>query len=341
MDVSNRPYLVYRVEARERPRSGDFDVSSGGGLPLRLLPERRPRSARRAPLREEPPPRGGGGRSRAWRAALRVAVERDPRVEGLPTVKGASSAPRCRPPPDRRRRLRRRQPAQRREGAGALAALQPEVTGDPAAVIRRADGVVLPGVGAFADAVADLRAKGLDRGGARVDRRRARPYLGPVPRPPGALRRERGARRHARARLLPGRVEPLRRARRRGRPLRVPHIGWNTGPLRGRATHPMLEGFPRRTATTSCTPTGRCPTNDPGDSWLAGPTMAATSPRRWRPRASSPCSSTPRRVSPRARRLLDAYAAWVRVMSHARSRAGARRRRSPWGSLHAPAPRPW
>ena len=39
--------------------------------------------------------------------------------------------------------------------------LNPEVTADPVSV-RRADGVVLPGVGAFADAVASLSGAGLD-----------------------------------------------------------------------------------------------------------------------------------------------------------------------------------
>ena len=43
----------------------------------------------------------------------------------------------------------------------ARSGFAPDVSSDPAAV-RAADVVVLPGVGAFADAMASLRAKGLD-----------------------------------------------------------------------------------------------------------------------------------------------------------------------------------
>ena len=40
--------------------------------------------------------------------------------------------------------------------------LRPEVCGEPSP-LREADGIVLPGVGAFADAAASLRARGLDQ----------------------------------------------------------------------------------------------------------------------------------------------------------------------------------
>ena len=58
----------------------------------------------------------------------------------------------------------------------ARSGIEPQVTGDPTAV-RRADGVVLPGVGAFADAVQSLRAKGLDDA-LRDSIEGGRPYLG-------------------------------------------------------------------------------------------------------------------------------------------------------------------
>ena len=54
--------------------------------------------------------------------------------------------------------------------------LEPRVMGDPAAV-RGADGVVLPGVGAFADAITNLREKGLDDA-VRESIEAGRPYLG-------------------------------------------------------------------------------------------------------------------------------------------------------------------
>src|SRR3972149_1138737 len=54
--------------------------------------------------------------------------------------------------------------------------LAPEVTADRGA-LERADGVVLPGVGTFADAAGSLRAKGLDRALLSAIEV-GRPYLG-------------------------------------------------------------------------------------------------------------------------------------------------------------------
>src|SRR5262245_15210213 len=58
----------------------------------------------------------------------------------------------------------------------ARSGVEPRVTHEPAELLR-ADAVVLPGVGAFADAAASLAAKGLDDAlrGAIED---GRPYLG-------------------------------------------------------------------------------------------------------------------------------------------------------------------
>ena len=87
VDVSNRPYLVYRVSL-DNDRIGDFDValvedflyafSQNAGLDLHvdLRYGRNPHHVVEAVFK---------GTARA----LRVAVERDPRVKGLPTVKGA------------------------------------------------------------------------------------------------------------------------------------------------------------------------------------------------------------------------------------------------------------
>jgi glutamine amidotransferase len=114
--------------------------------------------------------------------------------------------------------------------------LEPEVTGDPAAV-RRADGVVLPGVGAFAAAVASLAAKGLDDA-VREAIASGRPYLGLCL---GLqLLFEQGEEHGITPGLglLAGRVRRFPERDAQGRPLRVPHIGWNE--VRWQGSHPML-----------------------------------------------------------------------------------------------------
>jgi imidazoleglycerol-phosphate dehydratase len=87
VDVSNRPYLVYRLEL-ENDRIGSFDVSltedflyafsQSAGLDLHVDKRygRSPHHVIEAVFK---------GLARA----LRIAVEIDPRVQGLPTVKGA------------------------------------------------------------------------------------------------------------------------------------------------------------------------------------------------------------------------------------------------------------
>lgn len=88
------------------------------------------------------------------------------------------------------------------------------------------DRLVLPGVGAFADAMAELRARGFDE----LVKRYAdtgRPFLGICV---GAqllfeVGEEHGE--HAGLGLIPGRVQPVPAIDPTGRPLRVPHIGWS------------------------------------------------------------------------------------------------------------------
>jgi imidazoleglycerol-phosphate dehydratase len=87
VDVSNRPYLVYRVELAN-DRIGGFDVSlvedflyafsqnAGVDLHVELRYGKSPHHVVEAVFK-------------ALARALRVAVEVDPRVSGLPTVKGA------------------------------------------------------------------------------------------------------------------------------------------------------------------------------------------------------------------------------------------------------------
>ena len=123
----------------------------------------------------------------------------------------------------------------------ARSGLEVEVTGDPVSV-GRAEGVVLPGVGAFADAVASLRSKGLDRA-IRDAIAAGRPYLGICLGLQVLFEEsdEHGV--NPGLALLPGRVE--RFAMDEGPdPLRVPHIGWNE--VRFDGSHPMLERLPAR-----------------------------------------------------------------------------------------------
>jgi imidazoleglycerol-phosphate dehydratase len=87
VDVSNRPYLVYRVELQSE-RIGSFDASltedflyafsqnAGLDLHVELRYGRNPHHVVEAIFK---------GTARA----LRQALERDPRVPGLPTVKGS------------------------------------------------------------------------------------------------------------------------------------------------------------------------------------------------------------------------------------------------------------
>jgi glutamine amidotransferase len=112
---------------------------------------------------------------------------------------------------------------------------QAEVTSDPDH-LRSASHVILPGVGAFADAMAELRSTGL--GEAFSDAVRAgKPSLGVCL---GLqllfdISEEDGE--HRGLGLLPGRV-----VRFRPRPgLKVPHMGWNT--LRVHKPAPLLAGL--------------------------------------------------------------------------------------------------
>ncbi len=110
-----------------------------------------------------------------------------------------------------------------------------EITSDPER-IRRASKVVLPGVGAFADAMAELRRTGLGEA-FREAVRQGKPCLGVCL---GLqllfdVSFEDGE--YAGLGLIPGRV--VRFSPRPG--LKVPHMGWNT--LRIRRPAPLLAGL--------------------------------------------------------------------------------------------------
>jgi glutamine amidotransferase len=115
-----------------------------------------------------------------------------------------------------------------------------EIASEPAAVAQ-ADGVVLPGVGAFADSSETLRKSGL--GDAVRDAiAKNRPYLGlclglQVLFEEGD---EHGI--HPGLGVLPGRVERFPDESEKGDRIRIPHIGWNE--VRFCGDHPMIERLP-------------------------------------------------------------------------------------------------
>lgn len=119
------------------------------------------------------------------------------------------------------------------ERAGA----RPRVTGEPAE-LARARAIVLPGVGAFGDAVRNLASTGCRE--VLISRLRAgTPFLGIClglqlllaaseenPEEPGLG-------------LIPGRCRRFRNGK------KIPHIGWNQ--LEGECQHPLLAGIPSGT----------------------------------------------------------------------------------------------
>jgi glutamine amidotransferase len=122
--------------------------------------------------------------------------------------------------------------------------MRAEVTGD-AAALGRCDAVVLPGVGAFGDAATTLRAKRLDEAVRRgIDS--GRPYLGICLGLQLLFEAsdEHGV--HAGFGILRGSVSRFPERDPSGKPLRVPHIGWNE--VRYRGSHAMLEVLPERDA---------------------------------------------------------------------------------------------
>jgi glutamine amidotransferase len=112
------------------------------------------------------------------------------------------------------------------------------VTGDPEAV-RRADRIVLPGVGAFADCRRGLDAvEGMIEALEEVVRGKGRPFLGICV--GMQLMAQRGREYQVSEGLgwIPGEVD---RIAPNDRALKIPHMGWNTlSPLQ---PHPLLEGI--------------------------------------------------------------------------------------------------
>lgn len=132
-----------------------------------------------------------------------------------------------------------------RSVAGALRhlGLAAQVSDDPAA-LAGAERAILPGVGAFAEAMAVLRARGWDEGLRAAVLGRGMPLLGvclgmQLLATAGEEGAEEGGDTPGLG-LIPGRV---RRLDRLGCRARIPHVGWNAIAAQG-AAHPLLAGAP-------------------------------------------------------------------------------------------------
>lgn len=99
-----------------------------------------------------------------------------------------------------------------------------EVTGD-AGILREADRMILPGVGAFADAAGKLRASGLDLA-VKEEAGRGKPLLGICLGMQLLFEKSYEYGEHGGLGLLKGSVKPI--APVIGAGLKVPHIGWNS-----------------------------------------------------------------------------------------------------------------
>ena len=114
-----------------------------------------------------------------------------------------------------------------------------EVTSDPEAV-RRADRVVLPGVGAFADCRRGLDAvPGMIEAMTEAVREKGRPFFGICV--GMQLMATRGLEYETTAGLdwISGDVKPIQPE---DAGLKIPHMGWNT--LHAQRDHPILDGVP-------------------------------------------------------------------------------------------------
>lgn len=110
------------------------------------------------------------------------------------------------------------------------------VSADPK-VIAAADRLVLPGVGAFRDAIARLRETGLDETIPRFIET-GRPFLGICLGLQMLMTRSLEDGEHRGLNLIPGDVVPFQ-----ARPgLKVPHMGWNSLSMKGDS--PLFQGLP-------------------------------------------------------------------------------------------------
>ena len=122
--------------------------------------------------------------------------------------------------------------------SSSLAAVgaQTVVTGD-ADVLRAADKIVLPGVGAFADAAEKLRAGGLDKV-VKSEAEKGKPLLGICLVMQLLFEKSYEFGEYEGLSLIPGTVRPIADVIPAG--LKIPHIGWNALHFEGETRHPLF-----------------------------------------------------------------------------------------------------
>ncbi len=186
--------------------------------------------------------------------------------------------------------------------------LRPRISQDPSEVIA-ADGVILPGVGAFRDGMRRLRDLGLDDA-IREALERGRPYLGLCL---GLQVLFDESDEHGRTPgfgVLPGRVERFPDRDASGDRLRVPQIGWNE--VRFSGDHPMLASLPE-TDYFYFVHSYRSVPSEPkqivGTADYGGPFAAAVARE-----GVFAVQFHPEKSQASGKRLLDAYRLWVEDM---------------------------
>jgi imidazole glycerol-phosphate synthase subunit HisH len=121
------------------------------------------------------------------------------------------------------------------EKAVAAVGGRPMITGDPEAV-RKASRLILPGVGAFGDAMRNLRQKGMDSA-IRDAVQAGKPLLGLCLGLQLLFTHSEEFGSHEGLDLIPGKVLRFQEP-----DLRVPHVGWNQ--IEGIRQNPLLQGIP-------------------------------------------------------------------------------------------------
>jgi glutamine amidotransferase len=182
-----------------------------------------------------------------------------------------------------------------------------DVTSDPSA-LRRADAVVLPGVGAFRDARESLAAKGLDDA-VLAAIAAGKPYLGLCL---GLQLLYDEADEHGTTPgfgILRGRVERFPDHGPDGARLLVPHIGWNEVRWARDPSHPLLAALPERDHyyfVHSYRPVPRDTASVVGVARYGGDFAAAVAHER-----IFAVQFHPEKSQAAGKRLLDAFAAWI------------------------------